>query len=221
MDKTAEGFIFDLDGVIADTAKYHYLAWNRLAGELGFGLRQEDNERLKGVSRMESLEIVLEIGKIESCSQEEKVQLAERKNRYYQEMILQISPKEILPGIKEFLMKLKKCGYRTALGSASRSGGKILKQLRIDQLFDAVIDGNDITKAKPDPEVFQKAAEALGLPCASCIVVEDSQAGIEAAHAGGMRCIGVGNEDILNKADFRVCNTAELPEISQNVFHIF
>ena len=154
MEQKTKGAIFDLDGVVVDTAKYHYLDWDRLAGEMGFRLDSSVNERLKGVSRMDSLEIVLQAGGIGGISQEEKLRLAQRKNGYYQEMIKEISPSELLPGTVEFIKKLKERNYKTALGSASKSGGLILKRLGIISLFDVVVDGNQVSRAKPDPEVF-------------------------------------------------------------------
>lgn len=202
--------IFDLDGVVVNTAKYHYLGWKKLAKELGFDFDISHNERLKGVSRMESLNIVLEVGGITGYSEEEKQKLADRKNRYYLEMIESIDGSEILPGIPEFLEKLKNKGYQTALGSASKSGRMILEKLGLDSKFDVIVDGNLVERPKPDPEVFVKAAQLLGVPCEECIVVEDAQAGVQAAHAGGMKCIGIGDERILGEAEKVVLDTEEL-----------
>lgn len=213
MEQKTKGAIFDLDGVVVDTAKYHYLAWDRLAGEMGFRLDSSVNERLKGVSRMDSLEIVLQAGGIGGIPQEEKLRLAQRKNGYYQEMIKEISPSELLPGTVEFIKKLKERNYKTALGSASKSGGLILKRLGIISLFDVVVDGNHVSRAKPDPEVFFTAADRMGIPYEDCVVIEDARAGVRAAHAGGMKCIGVGDRDVLAEADLVVENTAELSQI--------
>ncbi len=205
-----KAIIFDLDGVVVDTAKYHYLAWRKLAGELGFEFDISNNERLKGVSRMESLSIVLETGGMKGFTEEEKKELADRKNKYYLQMIRDIDESEILPGIPEFIAGLKERNYKIALGSASKSGRMILEKLKLAGLFDAIVDGNLVERAKPDPQVFVTAAELLKIPCESCIVVEDAEAGIEAARAGGMHSIGVGSKELLKEADIIVESTAEL-----------
>jgi beta-phosphoglucomutase len=195
-----KGAIFDLDGVLVDTARYHYLAWRRLAGELGFDFSEQDNERLKGVSRMRSLEILLEIGKY-PMGEEEKAAAAAKKNAWYVEYLHTLDESALLPGAGEFLKHLKAGGVKIALGSASKNAPLILERLGIAGLFDAVIDGNAVNKAKPDPEVFLKGAEALGLSPSLCVVFEDAQAGIEAARAGGMRVIAVGKPELLPGAD--------------------
>ncbi len=194
------GCIFDLDGVVVDTAKYHYLAWNRLARDLGFEFTQELNERLKGVSRMASLDILLEIGGL-TFPLEEKLRLAAIKNDWYVDYISKMTPAELLPGVPGFLDLLRKNGIRKALGTASKNAGMILSRIGLDKTFDCVIDGNQVTHAKPDPEVFLKAASGLALEPGECVVFEDAIAGIEAAHRGGMKCIGIGKPDILGKAD--------------------
>lgn len=163
--------IFDLDGVICDTAKYHYLAWKRLAQELGFDFTEKDNERLKGVSRMRSLEILLEVGGLEK-TEEEKAKLAEKKNTWYVEYILQMDSSELLPGVLDFLEELKENEVKLALGSASKNARTILQRLGITPLFDAIVDGNLVTKAKPDPEVFTLGAELLGIPPENAVVFE-------------------------------------------------
>ena len=191
--------IFDLDGVICDTAKYHYLAWKRLAQELGFDFTEKDNERLKGVSRMRSLEILLEVGGLEK-TEEEKAKLAEKKNTWYVEYILQMDSSELLPGVLDFLEELKENEVKLALGSASKNARTILQRLGITPLFDAIVDGNLVTKAKPDPEVFTLGAELLGIPPENAVVFEDAQAGIEAALAAGMKVIGVGDPKVLKNA---------------------
>jgi len=195
-----KGCIFDLDGVIVDTAKYHFMAWRRLAKELGFVFTLEDNEALKGVSRMASLEILLRTGGV-TVTDKEKEQLAARKNGWYVEFISGMTPNEILPGCIRLLKALRKEGILTAIGSASRNAGTILDGIRLREMFDVIVDGNKIDKAKPDPEVFLKGAEEMGLAPSSCVVFEDAQAGIEAAIAGGMRCVGVGNPYLLSRAD--------------------
>ncbi|WDU83642.1 beta-phosphoglucomutase [Caloramator sp. Dgby_cultured_2] len=195
-----KGCIFDLDGVVVDTAKYHYLAWKRLANELGFEFTEKDNERLKGVSRMKSLEILLEIGNL-SFDEETKLKLAEKKNNWYVEYISKMDESEILPGVKEFLSQLKENGYKIALGSVSKNAMIILENTNLKQYFDAIIDGNKVTKAKPDPEVFLKGAEELNLKPEECIVFEDAIAGIEAARRANMKVVGVGSKEILKDAD--------------------
>jgi beta-phosphoglucomutase len=203
------GCIFDLDGVIVDTARYHYLAWKRLAKEMGFEFTEKDNEALKGVSRMASLEILLMVGGI-TKSQKEKEELAARKNGWYVEYISRMTPDEILPGSVRLLETLHREGILTAIGSASRNAGMILDGIRLRDLFDVVIDGNKIHTAKPDPEVFVRAAEEMNLPPSCCIVFEDAQAGIEAALAGGMKCVGVGDPVLLGKADLVIPGLKEI-----------
>ena len=198
--KTISTCIFDLDGVIVDTAKYHYLAWKRLAHELGFEFLEEHNERLKGVSRMTSLDIMLEVGGL-TFSQSEKEVMAARKNEWYLEYIYKMTPEEILPGVVDFLVMLRSKGIKISLGSASKNAMLILERVQLQHYFDAVIDGNKALKAKPDPQVFLLAAEELGQNPASCVVFEDAAAGIEAAKAAGMKCIGIGSPDVLGKAD--------------------
>lgn len=192
--------IFDLDGVIVDTAKYHYIAWKEIARELGFEFTEQHNERLKGVSRMRSLEILLEVGGIQ-LDEATKLKLAEKKNENYVSYILKMNEDEILPGVKRFLHELKDHGIKIAIGSASKNTPLILKRIGLSELFDAVIDGNKTSTAKPDPEVFLLGAKALGVNPQECIVFEDAEAGIEAAVAAGMKSVGVGNPKILNKAN--------------------
>ena len=198
--KTISTCIFDLDGVIVDTAKYHYLAWKRLAHELGFAFLEEHNERLKGVSRMTSLDIMLEVGGL-TFSQSEKEVMAARKNEWYLEYIYKMTPEEILPGVVDFLVMLRSKGIKISLGSASKNAMLILERVQLQHYFDAVIDGNKALKAKPDPQVFLLAAEELGQNPTSCVVFEDAAAGIEAAKAAGMKCIGIGSPNVLGKAD--------------------
>lgn len=202
--------IFDLDGVIVDTAVYHYKAWKRLAAGLGFDFSEHDNERLKGVSRMQSLEIVLECGGI-TKTEAEKEELAAQKNTWYTEMISQMTPAEILPGAREFVQSCRDAGIKTALGSASKNSMTILNKLNIVNLFDAIIDGNKVSKAKPDPEVFLKGAEELGIEPQFCVVFEDAIAGVEAAKAGGMKAVGIGDPEILHEADMVVSGLDKAP----------
>ena len=195
-----KGLLFDLDGVLVNTAKYHYLAWKKIAEELGIDFSEKDNERLKGVSREKSFEIILEIGGV-TLLETEKKQYCARKNAIYLSYINQLTSDEILPGVCEFLDVVKQQGYKIALGSASRNSRLILDRLQLSERFDAIVDGTVVAKAKPDPEVFIKGAQALGLLPGECIVFEDAAAGIEAAHRAGMKAVGIGSEDILSEAD--------------------
>lgn len=204
-----KGLLFDLDGVIVDTAKYHYLAWKEIASELGIDFTEQDNERLKGVSRMHSFEIVLEVGG-KTMSQEEKEQYCEKKNEVYLTYIRKLEESEILPGVREFLEDVKRKGYKIALGSASKNSRLILDRLHLTEIFDEIIDGTKTSKAKPDPEVFVLGAKALGFACEECIVFEDAAAGIEAAHAGGMQTVGIGSKERLPEADFNIPGFADI-----------
>lgn len=195
-----KGLLFDLDGVIVDTAKYHFLAWSALADELDIPFSKSDNERLKGVSRMASFEIILELGN-RTMSDAKKAACCQKKNDLYVSYIKKLEASELLPGVREFLTDAHKNGYKIALGSASKNAPLILDRLGITDLFDAVIDGNMVDKAKPDPEVFLKGAQALEAEPESCVVFEDAVAGVQAAHNGGMLAIGVGAPDILTEAD--------------------
>ncbi len=198
-----KAFIFDLDGVIVDTARLHYQAWRELAQKLGFDFTLEDNERLKGVSRMRSLEILLEIGGIEA-SDEEKMRMAEEKNERYRQLVMQLSPADMLPGAKDFLDSARALGLKLALASASKNTPLILERIGLSDFFDAVVDGNRVKKAKPDPEVFLVAAQDLAVEPGQCVVFEDAIAGIEAAHRGGMRAVGIGDKAVLREADMVV-----------------
>ncbi|MDM8160667.1 beta-phosphoglucomutase [Labilibaculum sp. K2S] len=200
---TISACIFDLDGVVVDTAKYHYIAWKSIANELGFDFTEEDNERLKGVSRMTSLDILLSIGGVE-LDQETKLKLADKKNKNYLEYILRMTPDEILPGVKEFMTELRSNGVKIALGSASKNAMTILNQLELTDYFDVVVDGTQVSNAKPDPEVFLKGAELLKVAPSECVVFEDAEAGVEAAINGKMKCVGIGSPDVLGKANIVV-----------------
>lgn len=191
---------FDLDGVLVDTAKYHFIAWKSLADELGIPFTAQDNERLKGVSRMRSLEIILEIGG-RTMTAAQKDAACARKNALYLTYIDQMTPEEVLPGAREFLQAVRAAGYRTALGSASKNSMRILRRLDLTELFDAIVDGTRVTKAKPDPEVFTVGSQLLGAAPADCLVFEDAVADIDAAHAAGMQAVGIGTPGALPKAD--------------------
>lgn len=192
--------IFDLDGVIVDTAKYHYLAWKRLANELGFDFTLEQNERLKGVSRMDSLEILLEIGN-KNLDEKTKEELAAKKNSWYVEYINKMDESEILPGVEDFLKSLQDNNIKIALGSASKNAVTILRQINMIDYFETIIDGTKVSKAKPDPEVFLLGAKELKVNTEKCVVFEDAVAGIKAARNANMFTIGIGNPKILDKAD--------------------
>lgn len=201
--------IFDLDGVIVDTAKYHFLGWKRLTDQLGIQFTEEDNERLKGVSRMASLEIILEIGKKE-LDEKQKLEYATLKNKWYVDYISKMTPDEILPGCLDFIEELKGAGIKVAVGSASKNTPTILERVGILHLFDAVADGNNVSKAKPDPEVFLKAASMLGVNPDECVVFEDAAAGVQAALNAGMICVGIGSAKILKGAHMVVNGLNEM-----------
>ena len=195
--------------MIVDTAVYHFKAWRRLANELGFDFTEHQNEQLKGISRMESLERILSWGNV-SLSPEEKETWAARKNEWYLEYVRQMTPAEVLPGVKDFLTTLHKNGIKIALGSASKNAPLILERIEMASYFDAVIDGTHTTRSKPDPEVFLLGAQALGFPPSDCIVFEDAVAGIEAAHRGGMKAVGIGSPEVLAEADLVVPGFTQL-----------
>ena len=202
------GLLFDLDGVLVDTAKYHYLAWKKLADRLEIPFDEKDNESLKGVSRIQSLNIILSLGKRE-MTEGEKEACCKEKNKIYLDYINTITCDELLPGVKEFLIDARKKGHKIALGSASKNARLILERLDLIQFFDAIVDGNSVIKAKPDPEVFMKGAEMLGKESVNCIVFEDSAAGIQAAHAGNMKAVGIGAATYLPEADLCLQNLKE------------
>lgn len=191
--------IFDLDGVLVDTAVYHYKAWKQLANSLGFDFTHVQNEQLKGVSRMRSLDMILEWGGIQK-SDAEREELAALKNSWYVAMISKMTVDEVLPGSAELLQQLKEKGVKIALGSASKNSGLILERTGLTHFFDAIVDGNAVSTSKPNPEVFVKAAELLDTPVADCVVFEDAIAGVEAALAAGMGVVGIGETEHLKGA---------------------
>lgn len=201
--------IFDLDGVIVDTAHYHFIAWQRLAHELGIEFTEHENERLKGVSRMRSLEIILELGG-KALPEAEKEALATRKNAWFVEYIQAIRPDEIFPGVKQLIQQLRRGGVKVALASSSKNARLVLRNLQIEDLFDGYVDGTMITHSKPHPEIFLSAAAQLGVQPQACVVFEDAEAGVEAALAAGMKCVGVGAPVNVGKAHRVVSNTAEV-----------
>ena len=191
--------IFDLDGVIVDTAHYHFLAWKRLADELGIRFTVEDNERLKGVSRMQSMEILLGLGNV-TLSQHDKETLANKKNTWFVDYVERMMPEEIYPGVKALLEQLRKQGIKTGLASSSKNAKTVIQRLHIESYFDVVVDGTMVVHSKPDPEIFLLAASKLGVDSKNCVVFEDAEAGVEAALAAGMKCVGVGSPVQLGKA---------------------
>lgn len=197
MSKKIKGFIFDLDGVITDTAEYHYKSWQKLANEEGLFFNREVNEQLRGVSRMDSLEIILD-GK--DLAEDLKKEWTDRKNAYYQEYLEEITKDDILDDMEAKLMKLKEAGFKIAVGSSSRNAKKVLKHLQISDIFDTISDGNSVENAKPAPDLFLHTAKNLGLEPEECVVLEDAESGVEAALAANMKAVGVGPEDRVGKA---------------------
>ncbi len=204
------GVIFDLDGVIVDTAKYHYLAWKNLADNLGFEFTETHNELLKGVSRVRSLEILLDIGKVD-LSEDKKRDILVAKNEDYLKYIYKMGANEILPGVENLLNTLDALGIKYVLGSASKNAPLILNQVGLFDRFRGIVDGNSVSKAKPDPEVFLIGAEKLNLKPECCVVFEDAIAGIEAANKANMISVGVGDDNTLSDADFNFKNLTEIP----------
>ena len=200
--------IFDLDGVIVDTAYYHYKAWKRLANELGFDLTSQQNERLKGVSRMESLNILLEIGSL-VVNDAEKEKLAHQKNIWFNDFIERMLPEEIFPGVKQLIEKLKFKGVKVALASSSKNARTVIRRLQIENMFEVVVDGTMIIRTKPDPEIFLRTAQLIEILPENCLVFEDAEAGVEAALAAGMKCVGVGSFQQLGKANMVIDKTGD------------
>ena len=205
------GFIFDLDGVIVDTAKYHYLAWRKLANELGFEFTKEQNELFKGVSRKRCLEILLDIGSVEATQEQFDTWMVE-KNVDYLAYIEKMDASEILPDVTRVLKFLKSKNIPIALGSASKNARPILEKVDLLPYFDSIVDGNNVTKAKPDPEVFLIAANNLGVEASSCVVFEDAVAGIQAANTASMVSIGIGDAQILSEANHNFNDFTEMSD---------
>lgn len=193
-----KGFIFDLDGVLTDTAEYHYRGWKRLADELGIPFTREANEALRGIPRRASLLLILRDRKF---PEEELEEMMERKNRYYLEFIREITPRDLLPGARGLLEEIRAAGLKSALGSASKNAPEVVERLGIANLLDAIADGHSVARQKPAPDLFLYAAAELGLQPSECVVVEDAIAGIEAARAGGFRSVGLGPPERVGSAD--------------------
>ncbi|WP_219224132.1 beta-phosphoglucomutase [Pedobacter antarcticus] len=219
MNTTQIACIFDLDGVLVDTAVYHYQAWKKLANSLGFDFSHAQNEQLKGVNRQRSLEKILNWGGITKTAAEQE-ELAALKNSWYVEMISKMSDTEVLPGSLQLLTELQAAGIPIALGSASKNSGLILERTGLSHFFTAIVDGNSVTSSKPDPEVFLKGAELLKTEPANCIVFEDAAAGVEAALAAKMAVVGIGTAENLPGADIVIedlskINLEKLKELVQ------
>lgn len=210
--KQWKAVIFDLDGVICYTDEYHYQAWKAMADELGVYFDREINNRLRGVSRMASLEIVLEKYN-GNLSQAEKELLAEEKNEYYRKLLANMTPADLSAEVKETLQELRSRGYLLAIGSSSKNAPFILRQIGLEVFFDAVSDGNNITRSKPDPEVFEKAAQMLWVSAEDCLVVEDAFSGAQAAHAAGMEVACVGDASRMGAGDYNLNSLKDLLEI--------
>ncbi len=205
--------IFDLDGVIVSTDEFHYEAWKKISDEEGIPFNHTINNRLRGVSRMESLNIILERAEREYSS-EEKQELAERKNEYYKKSLVNLTPDDLLPGAKDTIDELKRRKVKIAIGSSSKNTPTILKQIGLADAFDAIADGNDITHSKPDPEVFLLAASRLDIKPEECLVVEDAEAGVQAAIAGGMNVAAVGDAGLHSQdADYRLERVDEILDL--------
>ncbi len=208
MAPTIEAVIFDLDGVITDTAEYHYLAWKQLGEELNIPFDRDFNETLKGVSRTDSLERILTLGgKQDAFTEQEKTALTTKKNDHYVTLIQHISEQDLLPGIIAFLDEIRAAGLKIGMASASKNALSVVEALGVRHYFDDIVDAATVAQSKPHPEVFLRAAEALGVEPARCIGVEDAAAGITAIHAAGMYAVGVGPETTLHEADYRVDST--------------
>lgn len=208
-----KGIIFDLDGVICTTDEYHYLAWKKMADSLGIYFDKTINNRLRGVSRMESLEIILERYEGPELSEERKTELATMKNDIYRDSLNQMSPADLPAEVKQTLNEMRDRGLKLAIGSSSKNAPFILKQLNLANFFDAVSDGNNITRSKPDPEVFLKAADFLGLAPAECLVVEDAVSGAQAGTAGGFKVACVGDASAAKAGDFNLESFEQLLEL--------
>lgn len=210
MEKSLKGIIFDLDGVIVFTDRFHYEAWKKMSDEMEIYFDETINNRLRGVSRMESLSIILEKYHGKELSLEEKKELADQKNKYYRKLLKTMTPEDVSQEVRKTLGELRKRGYKLAIGSSSQNAKMILKQVDLIDAFDEISDGNNIVNSKPDPEVFLKAAQYLGLEPEECAVVEDAYAGIDAAKAGKMTAIAVGDATSYSKSDIRLQKFEEL-----------
>lgn len=208
-----KAFIFDLDGVIVFTDRFHYQAWKKIADQMGIYFDEEINNRLRGVSRMDSLDIILERYEGAPLSQEKKEELAEEKNAFYRSLLENMTPADVEQEVRDTLNELRRRGYKLSLGSSSKNAKFILERVGLLDAFDAISDGTNISKSKPDPEVFLKGAEFLGVEPMECVVVEDAFAGIDAAKAGNMMAAGIGDARDYEKTDYRLDTIADLLQI--------
>ena len=209
-----KGLIFDLDGVIVFTDKFHYQAWKKMADQMGIYFDEQINNRLRGVSRMESLDIILERYEGKKLTSEKKLTLAEEKNAKYRELLKTMTPADVTQEVRDTLKELRSRGYKLAIGSSSKNAKFILEKVELLNAFDAISDGNNITNSKPDPEVFLLASEYIGEKPEQCIVVEDAFAGIDAAKAGGMIAVAIGDATAYEKADYKINTFSDLLTIT-------
>jgi beta-phosphoglucomutase len=200
--------IFDLDGVIVDTAHYHFLAWKKLTDSLNIPFTEIDNERLKGVSRLRSLEIVLELGKL-TLPRSEMEALANQKNVWFLEYVNNMKPNEVFKGVPDLLQQLRDYGIAIALASSSKNAKTVLERIDLNDMFDAVVDGTMIKESKPSPEIFLLASTLLKIDTHSCLVFEDAEAGVQAAHAAGMSCVAIGSSKALSFAEMQLLRTSD------------
>ncbi len=203
-----KAIIFDLDGVIVDTARFHFLAWKKLAQEMGIPFNEHDNERLKGVSRMQSLDILLGLGKVK-LAKDRREALATRKNEWFVDYVESMKPGDVYRGVPELIVALKKGKYKIGLASSSKNAPRVVQLLGIEKKFDTIVDGSMIIDTKPDPEIFLLTAQRLNVDPSACVVFEDAEAGVEAAKRAGMKCVGVGSAVQLGKADLVIAKTAD------------
>ena len=212
MARKISGIIFDLDGVIVHTDKFHYQAWKKLADRIGVEFDETINNRLRGVSRLASLDIILERSDVE-YNDTQKAEMAEEKNECYRELLAAMNRNDVTDDVRDTLQKLRDKGYHLAIGSSSKNTKYILERTELTDMFDAISDGTNISRSKPDPEVFEKAAEYLGLPAEKCVVIEDAVAGIEAGRAAGMMTVAIGDAALNKAGDFNIANFGELLNI--------
>ena len=204
-----EACIFDLDGVVTDTAEYHYLGWKKMADEANFHFDRLINEQLRGVSRRQSLQIILRYND-EKLSEQKMKEMMDKKNEYYQRLLQEISEEDYLPGIKALIISLRKIGIKTAIASASKNAHVVIHNLKGERLFDFIADGYSVDKTKPAPDLFLYAAKKMEVSPSKSVVFEDAEAGIQAALSGGFLCVGIGPEERVGKATLRYSNTTEI-----------
>lgn len=217
MENEIKAVLFDLDGVIVFTDRYHYLGWKKLADERGWAFDEEVNNGCRGVPRMESLEVILRHNRVE-LPEAEKEELATRKNAYYVELLKNINEEDVYPGAVEFLKKVRATGVKTSLCSSSKNAPLVLESLGLSEYFDAVVTGTDIKKAKPDPEIFLLGAERVGVAPENCVVFEDAPSGVAGALAAGMACVGVGSPELLTEAPVTITDygTIDIDALLEN-----